>query len=390
MMNNWLTRSGKHLFLISFSVVLISSCSGVIPVPTLVISPEPVFTLTALQIPVIQTTSTKSVPENPGRVYDIALSPNEKLIAVYTSNGIYIYDSLTLTKSSIRIFTAEALPQNEDYGTPALTFAPDGNYLVFSMENRLFAWDLMTAQENESSYIATSDVLGWEIVKINYSPKGDRVMMVTSGTDEKCDGVGTNMALYDLEFNLLFDRYMCGNNLEGYYRFITNNKVYVFLNRRSAFFPLDFYEVDLQTGNVSDHAEYDLYSGNAENFIYDVSPDGQLFAVGTYKDYKLTTDLVDAVTGETLQTVTGGMDLSLDSATWLRKSTSDMVVNEKCNLINKFQTDSYYNPIVSNGVKVVYAISEWYVDLKWQTSIKSLQLWNLSTCKIEKEIRFSQ
>jgi WD40 repeat protein len=271
--------------------------------------------------------------------------------------------------------------------SPSIAFTPDGNKLVFSNKNWIYSWDLINKTENDNLILSVSTIPEWEISEIEYSPKGDRIMITTHGGDDKCDNEGVNFALYDVEFNLLFDRYFCTIISENYYRFTLDDSVYIFYNARSIFFPLEFYKVELSTGNVKEKAVYDLYSGNAENFIYDVSPDGQFLAIGNYSKYQFSTRIVDANSGNTLQEVDGGIDFSLEGIGKLRKSNTNEVVNEKCGITNKPDEGNQYTILMSNDVKTIFTVSDWYPFSDWK-SIKSLELWDLSTCKIEKIITF--
>jgi hypothetical protein len=375
-----------RFFLYSVSVILLSACGGVTPIPPQDL-PTPTITPTiqAQNTVTTQPTATENISETKDRIYDISVSRDKQNLAIFTSKGIYIYDSTTfMQKQFIKV---EVSSQDYHLLSPSITFTPDGNKLVFSDENWIMSWDLLNNKENDNLYLSTSAIPDWNISQIEYSPKGDRIMITTYGGHDKCDGTGVNFALYDIEFNLLFDRYFCTAYSENYYRFTSDDKVYIFYNARSMFFPFEFYNVELSTGNVTEKIEYDPYSGNAENFIYDVSPDGQLLAIGNYSNYQFSTKIIDANSGYILQEVDGGIDFSLEGIGKLRKSNSDEMVNEKCAIINKLDEGNQYTVLTSNDSMTVLAVSDSYPFADWK-NIKSMELWDLSSCEIEKTIIF--
>jgi WD40 repeat protein len=374
-------QTSLRLFLSSVSVIFLSACGGVTPV-----SPKdlPISTIT----PTIQaqnTVTAQPTAEAKDRIYDISVSRDEKNFAVFTSKGIYVYDSVTFMQK--QFMKIKVSSQGYHLFSPSITFTPDGSKLIFSGENWIASWDLLNNKENNIVYLSTSAIPGWNISQIEYSPKGDRIIVTTHGDYDRCDGTGINFALYDIKFNLLFDRYFCTVNSETYYRFTSDDRVYIFYNARSMFFPFEFYNVELSSGNVTEKIEYDPYSGNAENFIYDVSPDGQLLAVGNYSNYQFSTRIVNTNSGNVIQELDGGTDLSLDGIGKLRKSNLNEIVNEKCGIINKPNEGKQYTILTSNDLNVVFTVSDWYPFADWK-DVKSLELWNLSSCEIEKTIIF--
>lgn len=379
--------SSFRLVLLIVLALILSGCGGITPMPPLETENTPTITPQETHPPVIELTSVEYMPKSTESVFDIAVSRDNQNIAVFTSVGIYLYDSASLIQQQFIKIESEIPQQNFHRLSPSVTFTPDGNKLIFSNRNWILSWDLINQSENDNLYLSISSIPEWNISQIEYSPKGDRIMVTTYGGHDKCDGIGINFALYDVEFNLLFDRYFCTFNLENYYRFTSDNKVYIFYNARSMFFPLKFYNVELSTGNVVEAAEYDLYSGNAENFIYDISPDGQLLAIGNYSNYQFSTKVIETNSGNTLQEVNGGIDFSHEGIGRFRKSNSDEIVNEKCGIINKPDKGNQYTALTSNDSMGVFVISDSYPFADWQ-NIKSLELWDLSSCEIQKNIIF--
>jgi WD40 repeat protein len=379
------TMSILRFFLCSAIVIVLSSCGGVSPIPSKTL---PVPTAQATHTFTVQPTATEDTPENKELVYDIAVSRDNQNLAVLTTKGIYLFDGPTLTQNRFIDFESNAPREDHSIFSPAITFTPDGSKLVFSNENRFVTWNLIN-QDFDPSNSSFSAIRKWDISNIEYSPKGDRIMVTTHGDDHICDATGVDLALYDLEFTLLFDKSFCIANAESYYRFVSDNRVYIFLNARSMFFPLEFYDVELSTGNVMKKAEYDPYSGNAENFIYDVSLDGRFLAIGNYSNYKFKTKIIEANSGNTLKEVDGGVDFSLEGFGKQRKSNSNEIVNEKCGLINKPDEGEQYTILASNQSTLVLTISDWDSFADWK-DVKSLELWDLSSCEIKKTITFSQ
>lgn len=363
-------------------------CGGIIPIQPIAkestVTSTPKENQTSINLPTLTATSPSKAVEV---VFDVAISRDKQNLAVFTSEGIYLYDSATLSLERFIEFQTEIPTQNYHLLSPSITFSPDGKRLVFSDKNWLFSWDTIEQKKNEKKYLSISAIPDWSISQIEYSPKGDRIMIATYGDHDRCEGIGVNFALYNVEFDLLFDRYFCTFNLENYYRFTSDNKVYIFYNHRSMFFPLEFYNIDLSTGNVIEEATYDLYSGTAKDFIYDVSIDGKEIAVGNYINYQLTTKIVDAISGAVLQEINGGVDLSIEGIGKYRKENSIEVLNEKCNIQNQPDKGNQYTVLAEINSKLLLLISDWYPFTDWK-NVKSLELWDISVCKVEKTIKY--
>jgi hypothetical protein len=378
-------------FRFALSTVLLLAligCGGITPIKPIekesTVTSTPKENQAFINVPTLTATGISKAVET---VFDVASSRDKQNIAVFTSEGIYLYDSATLSLQRFIEFQTEIPPQNYHLLSPSITFSPDGKRLVFSDKNWLFSWDIIEQKKNERKYLSISAIPDWNISQIEYSPKGDRIMITTYGDYDRCEGTGVNFALYDIEFDLLFDHYFCTFNLENYYRFTSDNKVYIFYNHRSMFFPLEFYNIELSTGNVIEETAYDLYSGTAKNFIYDISLDGKEIAVGNYINYQLTTKIVDAISGAVLQEVNGGVDLSIEGIGKNRREDSIHVLNEKCNIQNQPNVGNQYTALTENNSKLLLIVSDWYPFTDWK-NIKSLELWDVSTCEVEKTIKY--
>lgn len=363
-------------------------CGGITPIQPIekesTVTSTPKENQASVNVPTLTATSPSKSVEI---VFDVASSRDKQNIAVFTSEGIYLYDSATLSLERFIEFQTEIPTQNYLLLSPSITFSPDGKRLVFSDKNWLFSWDIIEQKKNERKFLSISAIPDWNISQIEYSPKGDRIMIATYGYYDRCEEIGVNIALYDVDFDLMFDRYFCTFNLENYYRFTSDNKAYIFYNLRGMFFPLEFYNIDLSTGNVIEEATYDLYSGTAKNFIYDVSLDGKEIAVGNYINYQLSTEIVDAISGAVLQEVNGGVDLSIEGIGRYRKENSIEVLNEKCDIQNQPDAGNQYTVLVENNSKLLLIISDWYPFTDWK-NVKSLELWDISVCKVEKTIKY--
>lgn len=363
-------------------------CGGITPIQPIekesTVTSTPKENQASVYVPTLTATSPSKAVEI---VFDVASSRDKQNIAVFTSEGIYLYDSATLSLEKFIEFQTEIPTQNHLLLSPSITFSPDGKRLVFSDKNWLFSWDIIEQNKNEKKYLSISAIPDWNISQIEYSPKGDRIMIATYGDYDRCEGTGVNFALYDVEFDLLFDRYFCTFNLENYYRFTSDNKAYIFYNLRGMFFPLEFYNIDISTGNVIEKATYDFYSGTAKDFIYDVSLDGKEIAVGNYINYQLTTEIVDVISGAVLQEINGGVDLSIEGIGRYRKENSIKVLNEKCDIQNQPGAGNQYTVLVENNSKLLLIISDWYPFTDWK-NVKSLELWDISVCKVEKTIKY--
>lgn len=311
-----------------------------------------------------------------GRIYSVALSPDEKTIAVYTATGIHLYDSKTLIETDfIDPFDSKLLGSRHP-----MAFSPDGKFLAFFEDEYISLWNLTNNQRKNWIYSPIED---YKPSKIEFSPQGDHIVITSLGIYRPCDGPGINFALYDLEGRLLFDRYYCDADVENYYRLTPDGKWYIFYSSIWAPFPIELLVVDLDSGSLIESAYYDPDDYDLQDFYYDVSPDGKLLASLESNESIKRTRILDARTREVLQVVDGIIEFYVnenEEIVWREgdgvwQYNRDFNFNEKC--------EDYF---IGRGVsEKIFAFENKAVIYFYPVT---LELWNLSTCEFEKVVSY--
>ena len=330
-----------------------------------------------------------------GFILGTALSSDLKTLAIRTGKGVYLYDSSTLEQNTF-IDTSEAPDYSKWHwiDTKPLAFSADGNYLAFSIDERVYIWDTLANRRlQDSRPIGT--IPDWEPVSIEFNKDSDRVLVITEGFLTNCDGVGANLALYEFDGTLLFDRYSCGRPHNNYYRFTLDNKLYLFLNNIHPLAqPNEVYIFDVIEGTLLESSIINITEWmndldhvnflNSEAFYYDVAPDGSLLASLAFENETLFTKIIDTKTREVITTANGRIEfVSAETGdyTWQEKISTSPYLSEVCD----FQTPNLrvdaYKQITSNQ-----AIS--ILEFTRQNKLVDIELWSLESCKLIDELNF--
>ncbi len=102
-----------------------------------------------------------------GRIYDITVSPEGRVVAVYTASKIYLYDSTTLHEQGF----IEVEPVTSE--KRAITFSPDGDLLAFSTGAGIIFWDLSAWLQVRW---VSSNIPEWVISDLEFSPDNRQIM----------------------------------------------------------------------------------------------------------------------------------------------------------------------------------------------------------------------
>lgn len=364
---------------------------------TLTITPEPSPTPPALQESYYPMALEVISPDNidrleqidrwgEGNIHNVALSPDEKTIAVYTVTGIHLYDSVTLEET--QFIDTGISNDNFSRRTSPIAFNPDGSLLAYGDGHRIKMWNLTTNQLEGWIYSVIPDS---PVSVIEFNPEGTRILVITHRFGY-CDGTGVNYALYDLQGHLLFDQYGCADYSVNAYRFTTDGRFYLFFNSiMDIQNPNRLFVVDQATGSLLKSEWYESTSDstkhNPKDSFYDVSPNGKHIASYIYEGDIGTTLIKEAETGNVHQTVEG-LILFVDSENgepaWVESPNNpgyrEDPDNEKCGITKK-KGYNKYSELINFGNKAVLYYSAYY-------SIHYLTLWDYSTCEVEKEISF--
>lgn len=388
----------RFLTLFFLLTLIITACGPVTPVPTETAKrnagPTAMVTTFGLpQDPKLEVIASENIGQiqqidrlGTGPILAVATSPGKDRIAVAIPGQIIIYDAATFTqKQTISEYFG-------DY-VPVLLFSPDGQTLVYSTKQS-------HKQQSTSYYVGFLDLISgklkrsftslvpeWSIRGIELSPDGERLIVYTRGISLRCGGGDVNLAIYDLDGNLLFDRYSCSQYPSEYYGFTTDGKAY-FSTMREV--PVYFDLIEAKTGALIESSIYQFgeKAPAIQKVLYRVTPDGNTLAYATFKDHSTTTELVDFKTRKVLQTSSGLLEFFVEDGkiNWRpvvqqpSSYVSPRIVLETCNLRNPIGPN-YYTLISSNGKKAILTISH-------TSTIESLELWNLTSCKVENTISF--
>ncbi len=303
-----------------------------------------------------------------GNVYDVALSPDKKIVAVATGTGVYLYDADTLEPTGV----LGALPLRTSGPTSgAIDFSPDGKTVVVAGNGVTF-WDIATHALVGTLPTGRYGPRASEPSSITFTPDGTHVFV--TGSEAVAGGFGENVALYTLQGYRIVDQDVCAHCQTPYYRFTPGNKAYLFMNARGQItpaFPSEVIEIDLSSNKI-----VDTIMNNPDKRLYDISPDGSRLAyelgngIGIWE-----TQIIDAQTGQILQTVDGDikfLQLADGKISWQNANV-----------------DSGPVPCGVQATKVFSDIGPARFDLILSPySDNQLQLWNLSTCALQKSVTF--
>jgi WD40 repeat protein len=341
---------------------LLASCSAVTPIaPTNTvpsITPLPTYT------PVPTATPT------PNRIRDFSLSPDGSKIAVYTNDGVFIYDTLTLEKT---LFSSQT-GYYDDCRTPsgAVAFTPDGTSIAIALiypNNYVEVKDVVTGELLWKTY----DIpVGYCINRVEFAPDGKTIFVQSiSAPVSRCELPEENLELYSLDRtstiffeSRIFQAKRC-TPISGKLKFLDNGKFYLFLwtdaNSR-------VYIGNSKSGQITDQYEYDIYK---DGWVNDISQNGQALAISSFE--KPTTILVDPISRKPLIAVPYTVKLLKDKEQFLVydhnhpwKLWKDGGVACSYN----FMADERYLKFSADGNFLAVSVSH-----------TTIEIWKVSTCE---------
>lgn len=386
-------------------LLLLSACGPLIPVegtsPKATIMPSADLSIAPSEVnPASNPSITSENIENleqvarlgMGNIQDVAVSPDQSILAIYVGETIDIYDAETFDLRQ-SIPAGEYIRNNSDIRWSEwnlLTFTSDSNSLVFSNGRSVTFWDLDGTKRQK---FFSSLVPGWDVVDVRVSPDGNRVMLTTMGGSARCDGRDMNFALYDLDGELIFDRYVCADYSNNFVRFTDDGKVmFVFASIMTAIYPTQTILVDGVSGSIleqsqADYLDYEQPVPNLE-LLYDISPDGQILAYALYsrinEELTVHTKLIQAETGKTLHEQDGLIEFFVDQGkiSWqtLQHTFSSPKDVGICSIQNINSVDDYIL-LLSSPERAIFSISHF-------GQIRTVELWDVSNCKVKKAISY--
>ena len=106
-----------------------------------------------------------------GHIFDVALSPDQSLLAVYTASGIYLYDRATFAEVNY-LSTDSSFISDEGNLEDIIRFMPNGRQLLFSRGSSLKIWDF-TTNESPKSFQTDVEMFDWQTTQIEFTFDGN-------------------------------------------------------------------------------------------------------------------------------------------------------------------------------------------------------------------------
>lgn len=361
-------KSTVYFALLSF---LLASCSAVTPVvptnaTTPSVTPLPTNTVTPT------TTPTEEV------ILDFALSPDGSRVAIYTNEGIFIYDTQTLDKTVFQEF--DTPDYNESLLAGGVAFNQDGTKIATSSKHIDYSVEIWDLKTKEIAGRISDLPNGHYVTEIEFNPTGDSIFIrSTFPFSVRCEQAEDSLALYSLSGPSelhpearLFERYYC-DYVPGTFRFTNDGKFFLFLESMGSDYWV--FVVDSRTGQILERDKYQLA---LDGEFYDVSSNGSVFAVHDISDIQhVTTKLVDSRTNETISSWPYNIRLLNDGNHFLARTYTDASWQywENGNHICSMNGVGY-NPIwkfSADGNFLVSAVN--------YPKIRGVQIWKISTCE---------
>jgi WD40 repeat protein len=237
-------------------------------------------------------------------IFDMDLSADGTKLAIYANTGIYIYDTETLNKTVFQDF------RNLYYGnykgiepSGAIAFSPDGNTIAISgkfPDTPVNLWDLRTSQYLVGIYDISP---AYRVTKIQFSPDGKSIFIRSNyGWTMRCEQADANFALHALEYSnslkatKVFSTDICQTIPMGFVRFTDNNEFLIFVQIMGPQYWVT--TVDIAPTATSNEIVYDNFDA-----LYDVSPNGEIYAFMSSQENLRVTKLIDSKTSQTLAVI---------------------------------------------------------------------------------------
>jgi len=321
-------------------------------------------------------TDNNDVQENEKQVLlDFALSWDETKLAIYSNQGVYVYDLSTHEKIFVKTF------ENSDwtYQAGAITFSPDGTQIAISGK---FADEPINILDMVSQkLIATfSDIpTGYWVSEIEFNPSGKKILARISKIS--CESVKDKFVLFDINGGtdwassdlFALDR-ECIIFPPIISRFTHDDKLFVF----NASPPTIIFNA-----NTGQNISTELSNTEQIKNYYDISSDGKTAAI---RDLHGNSTLLNIETGESLDVIQGKVLLLNNEKRFLVHDEKENQWNFRKNGENKCSYDGLRFTIYPGE----FALSENGNFLAAHNSPEQeLQVWDISSCKIIYSLPFN-
>lgn len=189
----------KKFWLSTTALLILSACASITQTP-----PSTLITVSTKQVPIptntIQPTITLAPTSEPlmfkvsefgqGIVFDHAISPDGKRVAIGSSSGLYVYDAEK--KEILQHFTANA-PED----VLKVTYSSNGEYIVYASipsNNRFYITVIQIS--NEKILIRTT--VGHNINHIAFS-RDNKYLLIVSAVSDRRSGCDSYLEVWDIQ-----------------------------------------------------------------------------------------------------------------------------------------------------------------------------------------------
>ncbi len=376
------------VWVVAFSLVSCLPTADVVPIETKI--PTSTF------IPILPTSTITPEPFNrmvtvngagEKKILDIAFSPEGTKLAIFANTGIYIYDTNTLDMTIFQRF------DNFNYdmyfvGTEvgALAFAFDENTIAISGKTANTPVELWNINTGDHVMSITDIPPSSGVIKIQFSPDSNSIFIRSFyGFTSRCEQADANFSLHLLDFSespkatKVFSNDVCQTIPSGFIRFTDNNKFLLFVQLMGP-------EYWLTTLDITPFAvaEKHVYEDTEE--LYDISPGGEIYAFLGMKDHLLVTNLVEANTSKTLQTVPYRVKLLNDEHRLLVRDFS--AEESEWKLLENGNIACTFSGLTNS--RFSWELSENEETFAVLTSSNDVIIWNVSSCSIKNVLHFGK
>lgn len=382
-------------------LLLITACSS--QAPTVMVEP----TVLATHVPEPSSMNTvEPTIENKHEMVllDFAISPDGRNLAVYLNTGVYLYDIETAARTAFYEFESDEYYSELNsvatiyppFGAPgAVAFSPNGSELAISgkfQDEYISIWNLQTHEIVD--YVAYFPN-GNFVRELEYSPNGSTLLIRSTYPNSRlqCPELGApaedTLTLISLNpRNNLFEKSVCTRYATVEFSFSNENAVYFFYYADSSLYQMD--KVNTQTGTILISEELDT---RLNGRIYDVSPNGKLFAandISSPSNGMIRTILVDSATREKLLSLDGMIDFLDNERHFLvymsrTSSQGSLQLQADDDFICTFDGIEYYQRYTR-----ISRDNSTIAILTFDNNIfqESIQIWDIPNCKLIKTIPF--
>ncbi len=327
------------------------------------------------------------IPLSEDRILGIDLSVDGTKLAIYAKTGVYIYDTETLSKTMFQDFRNLYYGKHKDKEpSGAIAFSSDGNTIAISgkfPDTPVDLWDLRTGQYIMGIYDLPT---AYRVTKIQFSPN-DKSIFIRSNYDwtMRCENADANFALHMLDFSdsrqttKVFSTDICQLIPMGFTRFTDNNKFLVFVQLMGPEYWLT--TVDIIPTTTAHKQAYENI-----NELYDISPNGKIYAFLGVQDNLLITNLVEAETSKVLRTVPYRVKLLGDENMFLIRDYSS--VDSEWGVWENESVTCNFEGLTNP--KFVWELSENGQVFATISSNNDVLIWNALDCSIKNVLHFGK